>query len=327
MAVMTLKATQQDTVKAQLADILMHVSWGDIPHAAAVLLREIADVLLPGGKLPQIGLAERRVQPVLLRAVDAQLLRAVGADVEVPQVLIEHQGLEVVADKMVGGTGKHRPLRLQVAVVGILHVVARVPLIGEGLGIVVLGKAGHRLAGEASFGVAELHEVRRAHPVELRELEALQGLQVQVHGDQVRPGMGPALDVAPAVEDQAQHPVVQQGHCAGVFPGEGLLGDVVILDRDQLQGPLIDRLADLPGAFPPKDGVFHCHLALPERLEAVQGQEILCGIRLAHDEAYARFAGKQISTLEFILSRRKERDAELERQLELWKDSYRKAAQ
>lgn len=27
---MTLKATQQDTVKAQLADILMHVSWGDI---------------------------------------------------------------------------------------------------------------------------------------------------------------------------------------------------------------------------------------------------------------------------------------------------------
>lgn len=30
MAVMTLKATQQETVKAQLADILMHVSWGDI---------------------------------------------------------------------------------------------------------------------------------------------------------------------------------------------------------------------------------------------------------------------------------------------------------
>lgn len=30
MAVMTLKATQQDTVKAKLADILMHVSWGDI---------------------------------------------------------------------------------------------------------------------------------------------------------------------------------------------------------------------------------------------------------------------------------------------------------
>ena len=30
MAVMTLKATHQDTVKAQLADILMHVSWGDI---------------------------------------------------------------------------------------------------------------------------------------------------------------------------------------------------------------------------------------------------------------------------------------------------------
>lgn len=30
MAVMTLKATQQDMVKAQLADILMHVSWGDI---------------------------------------------------------------------------------------------------------------------------------------------------------------------------------------------------------------------------------------------------------------------------------------------------------
>ena len=30
MAVMTLKATQQDTVKAQLADILMHVSWGNI---------------------------------------------------------------------------------------------------------------------------------------------------------------------------------------------------------------------------------------------------------------------------------------------------------
>ncbi len=30
MAVMTLKATQQDTVKARLADILMHVSWGDI---------------------------------------------------------------------------------------------------------------------------------------------------------------------------------------------------------------------------------------------------------------------------------------------------------
>ena len=29
MAVMTLKATQQDMVKAQLADILMHVSWGD----------------------------------------------------------------------------------------------------------------------------------------------------------------------------------------------------------------------------------------------------------------------------------------------------------
>ena len=30
MAVMTLKATQQDTVKARLQDILMHVSWGDI---------------------------------------------------------------------------------------------------------------------------------------------------------------------------------------------------------------------------------------------------------------------------------------------------------
>ena len=30
MAVMTLKATQQGTVKVQLQDILMHVSWGDI---------------------------------------------------------------------------------------------------------------------------------------------------------------------------------------------------------------------------------------------------------------------------------------------------------
>ncbi len=30
MAVMKLKATQQDTLKAKLADILMHVSWGDI---------------------------------------------------------------------------------------------------------------------------------------------------------------------------------------------------------------------------------------------------------------------------------------------------------
>ena len=30
MAVMTLKATQQDTVKAQLEDILMHISWGDL---------------------------------------------------------------------------------------------------------------------------------------------------------------------------------------------------------------------------------------------------------------------------------------------------------
>ena len=30
MAVMTLKETQQDTVKGRLADILMHVSWGDI---------------------------------------------------------------------------------------------------------------------------------------------------------------------------------------------------------------------------------------------------------------------------------------------------------
>ena len=30
MAVMTLKATQQETVKAKLEDILMHVSWGDI---------------------------------------------------------------------------------------------------------------------------------------------------------------------------------------------------------------------------------------------------------------------------------------------------------
>ena len=27
---MTLKETQQDTMKARLADILMHVSWGDI---------------------------------------------------------------------------------------------------------------------------------------------------------------------------------------------------------------------------------------------------------------------------------------------------------
>lgn len=27
---MTLKETQRDTVKAHLADILMHVSWGDI---------------------------------------------------------------------------------------------------------------------------------------------------------------------------------------------------------------------------------------------------------------------------------------------------------
>jgi hypothetical protein len=30
MAVMTLKETQRDSVKAQLEDILMHVSWGDI---------------------------------------------------------------------------------------------------------------------------------------------------------------------------------------------------------------------------------------------------------------------------------------------------------
>ena len=30
MAVMTLKETQQETVKGRLADILMHVSWGDI---------------------------------------------------------------------------------------------------------------------------------------------------------------------------------------------------------------------------------------------------------------------------------------------------------
>jgi hypothetical protein len=30
MAVMTLKASQQETMKARLADILMHVSWGDI---------------------------------------------------------------------------------------------------------------------------------------------------------------------------------------------------------------------------------------------------------------------------------------------------------
>lgn len=30
MAVMTLKETQQNTVKARLEDILMHVSWGDI---------------------------------------------------------------------------------------------------------------------------------------------------------------------------------------------------------------------------------------------------------------------------------------------------------
>lgn len=30
MAVMTLKETQRDSVKAQLQDILMHVSWGDI---------------------------------------------------------------------------------------------------------------------------------------------------------------------------------------------------------------------------------------------------------------------------------------------------------
>ena len=30
MATMTLKPTQQDTMKARLSDILMHVSWGDI---------------------------------------------------------------------------------------------------------------------------------------------------------------------------------------------------------------------------------------------------------------------------------------------------------
>lgn len=30
MAVMKLKATQQGTVKAQLQDILLHVSWGDL---------------------------------------------------------------------------------------------------------------------------------------------------------------------------------------------------------------------------------------------------------------------------------------------------------
>lgn len=30
MAVMTLKETQTGTIKAQLSDILMHVSWGDI---------------------------------------------------------------------------------------------------------------------------------------------------------------------------------------------------------------------------------------------------------------------------------------------------------
>lgn len=30
MAVMKLKSTQQDTLKARLQDILMHVSWGDI---------------------------------------------------------------------------------------------------------------------------------------------------------------------------------------------------------------------------------------------------------------------------------------------------------
>ncbi|MBQ6490128.1 MAG: SAM-dependent methyltransferase [Solobacterium sp.] len=60
--------------------------------------------------------------------------------------------------------------------------------------------------------------------------------------------------------------------------------------------------------------------------EPYSEQEILCGIRLAHDEAYAHFAAKQISTLEFILSKRKERDPQLEHQLELWKDAYHKAA-
>ena len=33
MATMTLKPTQQDTMKARLSDILMHVSWGDISRA------------------------------------------------------------------------------------------------------------------------------------------------------------------------------------------------------------------------------------------------------------------------------------------------------
>jgi len=60
--------------------------------------------------------------------------------------------------------------------------------------------------------------------------------------------------------------------------------------------------------------------------EPYSEQEILCGIRLARDEAYLRFAAKQISTLEFILSRRKEKDPELQHQLDLWKKSCQEAA-
>ena len=41
MAVMTLKATQHDTVKAQLEDILMHISWGDLSREYFELPEEI----------------------------------------------------------------------------------------------------------------------------------------------------------------------------------------------------------------------------------------------------------------------------------------------
>lgn len=61
---------------------------------------------------------------------------------------------------------------------------------------------------------------------------------------------------------------------------------------------------------------FHCadHEPYSER-------EILCGIMLAHDLSYARFAGKQIRTLEFILERRNTKDPEILHQLELWRQS------
>ena len=60
MAVMTLKETQKDTVKARLSDILMHVSWGDISRDGSWLYHKLNGI--DGNKKPTDFTIEERYQ-------------------------------------------------------------------------------------------------------------------------------------------------------------------------------------------------------------------------------------------------------------------------